>query len=287
MKKYAALADYLRTSEADRVELSLEEIERIIGASLPASARTHEAWWENSTTHSQALAWLDAGFRASLAGCWPGRVVFRRGKPGNKVKTSPPTGQEPVDLSVSKRPATPRQISVRRVPSAIEAASTEDSPHPRQPVLEIEGVAFEFVTALNPDRGPDGSVLQYMPQAAYRNERRLPLNPHGQGPFCHFRIPSNLHREGVYALTVAGQVKYIGECEDLSRRFGPAGYGSIQPRSCFVRGQSTNCKLNHHVLEAAWQGHSVELWFHPTGERKRLESTLLGQVRPEWNGRFK
>jgi hypothetical protein len=149
--------------------------------------------------------------------------------------------------------------------------------------LDVGGVTFTFVASLEPDRGPDGAVVQYMPQAAYRRAKQVPLNRHGGGPFCRFRISANLPNEGVYALTLAGRVVYIGECQNLSERFGPRGYGSIQPRNCFVGGQSTNSKLNHLVLQQALQGHTIELWFHQAGDRKHLEAMLLAKARPEWN----
>src|SRR5258706_1196660 len=45
--RYAALADWLqsRPGRVDKVQLTLNQIEEIIAANLPASARTHLAWW--------------------------------------------------------------------------------------------------------------------------------------------------------------------------------------------------------------------------------------------------
>jgi hypothetical protein len=40
-------------------------IERIIGAELPASARTRRSFWANDVTHTQARSWLSAGFETS------------------------------------------------------------------------------------------------------------------------------------------------------------------------------------------------------------------------------
>jgi hypothetical protein len=65
--KYEPLELHLRAvSPATKdVTLSFAEIERILGAPLPASARSHRAWWGNqkdSKTRPQAHAWLSAGF---------------------------------------------------------------------------------------------------------------------------------------------------------------------------------------------------------------------------------
>jgi hypothetical protein len=65
--KYEPLELHLRAvpAKTKEVTLSFIEIEGILGASLPASARTHRPWWANqkdSKTRPQARAWLAAGF---------------------------------------------------------------------------------------------------------------------------------------------------------------------------------------------------------------------------------
>lgn len=63
--KYRPLGEYLTTA-SDAVDLSIGEIERILGARLPASAREYRPWWANHKGDSkspQSRAWQDAGFR--------------------------------------------------------------------------------------------------------------------------------------------------------------------------------------------------------------------------------
>ena len=63
-KKYAALERFLRNCKQDIVTLSFAQIEIEIGCDLPKSAKRHPAWWGNNPTqHSQAQAWLNAGYR--------------------------------------------------------------------------------------------------------------------------------------------------------------------------------------------------------------------------------
>ena len=65
--KYEPLELHLRSvgARTSDVTLSFAEIERILVAPLPASARTHRPWWgnqRNSKVRPQAHAWLSAGF---------------------------------------------------------------------------------------------------------------------------------------------------------------------------------------------------------------------------------
>ena len=69
--KYEPLGNYLLDLAADvnEVRLTFKEIEKIIEASLPASARNYREWWSNEgkgTHHSQAKAWGGAGFVVSM-----------------------------------------------------------------------------------------------------------------------------------------------------------------------------------------------------------------------------
>lgn len=148
------------------------------------------------------------------------------------------------------------------------------------------GLCFAPVCVLEPLRGGDGRVLTYVPESAICNTDRLRLHAYGVGPFCRFRIPDSWRgRAGVYVVTVDSAVAYVGECVDLRQRFN-VGYGSIQPRNRFDGGQPTNCRLNRLVLESVNGGHLVELWFHETGERKRVEQRIGSTLKPPWNRTF-
>lgn len=79
MPKYKPLYDYLRRKPGPEVEMSLVQIERVIGAMLPNSA-SRPQWWANErsseTRHVQCSAWLDAGYEAFLLP--EDQVVFRK-----------------------------------------------------------------------------------------------------------------------------------------------------------------------------------------------------------------
>jgi len=83
--RYAALTRYLEQQAIREVRLSFHQIEAIIGASLPPSARSHQPWWANTTTHTQAAAWLSAGWRTRLLSLAGEHVTFFKALPETVV----------------------------------------------------------------------------------------------------------------------------------------------------------------------------------------------------------
>ena len=69
MAKYDPLGAHLRRQRGASLVMSFAEIERVLGAMLPNSARRPE-WWANeadpNTRHVQCRAWLGAGWRTFL-----------------------------------------------------------------------------------------------------------------------------------------------------------------------------------------------------------------------------
>jgi hypothetical protein len=137
---------------------------------------------------------------------------------------------------------------------------------------------FEWVTSIAPGRTPSGEVAQL----AYDHPGAR-LNRYGTGPFCRFDFPKDRPFAGVYAITVEDQVTYVGECKNLSVRFGPLGYGHITARNCLANGQSTNCRVNALILEHCLAGRAVDVWFLRTRFRHRIEDELCGLLQPPWN----
>jgi hypothetical protein len=64
--KYTPLENYLRGLPEDQREVTLrfEQIERILGVALPASAYEDQRWWRHATeaNHVSARAWTNAGW---------------------------------------------------------------------------------------------------------------------------------------------------------------------------------------------------------------------------------
>lgn len=145
---------------------------------------------------------------------------------------------------------------------------------------EIFHYDFTYICHLAPDK-VDGKVKPFFPQRSYENRQNLPLHQYGAGPFCRFTIPT-VAAEGVYLICVDGVATYVGECENLDNRFN-TGYGNISPRNCFVGGQSTNCRINHHIYDAADKSSEIKLYFHDTHARFEVERELIEKLNPAWN----
>jgi hypothetical protein len=148
--------------------------------------------------------------------------------------------------------------------------------------MKLGNYEFEHVCDIEPVRETDGTLRQHMPQGRYKNARNLPLNRYGSGPFCKFGIPNRFQVSGVYVLTVDEELRYVGECANLSARFN-AGYGNISPKNCFKGGQETNCRLNNLLYAAFLAGQRITLWFFGTADYKSVEAAMRRTLNPTWN----
>lgn len=140
---------------------------------------------------------------------------------------------------------------------------------------------FEFVGPILPQRDEKGTILEY----AHNLPAGVLPNRYARGPFCTLGPVPFREGPGVYVITVCDDPVYVGECENLNRRFGPEGYGYISGRNCHSDGQSTNCKVNSRILQEFMKGNPVGLWFLRTPDRKNVEDEIVRKIRPPWNNR--
>lgn len=83
--KYRALYDYLAGHEFDRVRLSFAELEAVLDAAVPDSARNWRQWWTNSEeSHPHARSWLHAGYEVASLSLGDELVVFERRVPDGR-----------------------------------------------------------------------------------------------------------------------------------------------------------------------------------------------------------
>jgi|tagenome__1003787_1003787.scaffolds.fasta_scaffold20293950_1 hypothetical protein len=68
---YDPLRRTLEGVRQDAVRFTFDEVENILGRPLPASASRFSSWWGNESSrkagHAQAMAWLEAGFKARVS----------------------------------------------------------------------------------------------------------------------------------------------------------------------------------------------------------------------------
>jgi hypothetical protein len=92
--KYEPLKRHLEGMfQHGEVRLSFAEIERILGFSLPPSAYEAQPWWSNTRAgHSQAAAWLDAGWKTATLDLGGRQVSFVKAddKPDGVAEESAP-----------------------------------------------------------------------------------------------------------------------------------------------------------------------------------------------------
>lgn len=68
MSKYDPLRDYLQRQSTSHLKITMDEIETILQAALPPSAKKYPEWWANedpdNTSHVQCRSWIFAGYKA-------------------------------------------------------------------------------------------------------------------------------------------------------------------------------------------------------------------------------
>jgi DNA-binding transcriptional regulator YiaG len=77
--KYFPLFELLQKSTEDRLEMTFQEIEAILGRPLPKSARRSNAFWSNRSKGAlQAKAWMSAGYHVQGVDLDSGIVTFHK-----------------------------------------------------------------------------------------------------------------------------------------------------------------------------------------------------------------
>jgi hypothetical protein len=88
--KYLALYRYLENRYADVTVLTFDQIEDVLGFTLPSLARTTAAWWQTGATNGQApqsAAWILAG-RTATPNLLAKTVLFERTPPPGRKRGS-------------------------------------------------------------------------------------------------------------------------------------------------------------------------------------------------------
>ena len=77
--KYQRLYSYLCSLPDREWKVSFADIETVLGFDLPESARLYRPWWSNQIDgHSQATAWMAAGWETAEVDVRGETLLFRR-----------------------------------------------------------------------------------------------------------------------------------------------------------------------------------------------------------------
>ena len=152
--------------------------------------------------------------------------------------------------------------------------------------IEMRGIKFYSAGEISVQRNPDGSVTEYAPQTRYAKRASTKLNRHGEGVFCRLSVSGLPISGGIYLVISDGEVRYVGKAANLHNRWAAGQYGTIQPKNCYVGGQSTNCHINKRVLEDTRLSRKLELLYvveDLPSERALVENHLFDEFKPVWN----
>ena len=77
--RYQRLYSHLCSLPDREWRVSFADIEAVLGFELPVSARMHRPWWSNQIDrHSQAIAWMAAGWETAEVDVRGETLLFRR-----------------------------------------------------------------------------------------------------------------------------------------------------------------------------------------------------------------
>jgi hypothetical protein len=88
--KYLPVSEFLLEQDANRIRMAFDQVEEILGFALPKSAAEYQAWWANDPNHSQAKAWLEAGWRTENLNLSGKTVEFVRVRKPSSVPPGSP-----------------------------------------------------------------------------------------------------------------------------------------------------------------------------------------------------
>jgi hypothetical protein len=77
MSRYDKLKQFLKNAKFTDVDMTFDDIEKVLGRALPPSAQKHRAWWSNNPDNNvMTKAWLEAGYQTVDVDMGAGTVTF-------------------------------------------------------------------------------------------------------------------------------------------------------------------------------------------------------------------
>lgn len=127
MSKYQGLSDHLAGQTGNEWRGSFDEVEKLLGAPLPKTARTGVAWWANDPAKAQSKAWLGAGWQVMDVDAKAGKVTFLKADAAKPARKKAPAKAaaaktEGKPAAKAKAPAKPRAAAKPKAAPAAEPA---------------------------------------------------------------------------------------------------------------------------------------------------------------------
>ena len=102
--------------------------------------------------------------------------------------------------------------------------------------------------------------------------------------FSKIKVSQYFDDKGIYCFIVSNKIKYVGRCSDNFRKRINQGYGKINPKNCFIDGQSTNCRLNSLINEEKEVMLGIYLMTDQTTKQiNEFEKFILAFASFDWN----
>ena len=126
MGKYSPLRVFLETQGKDRIAMSFDEIERLLGEMLPASKK-YPAWWSNNPSNNpMTKEWLAAGFETGEVDVGRESVVFSRVSGGGSVEGFGENPQAQYSDDTVKHPLWGILKGVIKIPPGVDLTEPPD-----------------------------------------------------------------------------------------------------------------------------------------------------------------
>lgn len=100
--KFQALQDYLTKCERDAIELTFDEIEKILDFELATSAYHYEAYWQSSPTHTITKAWENAGYVIGKVSIKDKKLQFLRTEKNQPLIRKAVVSQKSTNRSITR-----------------------------------------------------------------------------------------------------------------------------------------------------------------------------------------
>lgn len=169
MSKFQGLSDHLAGQKGNEWRGSFDEVEKLLGAPLPKTARSGVAWWANDPAKAQSSAWLGAGWQVMDADPKAGTVTFLRADAAKPARKKAPAKAAAAKAAASKAEARPAAKPKAAAPKA--APKPKSPPKPKaaaspKPALEVAAAPAPEAaapSAAKPSTDGEPDFLQRLP----------------------------------------------------------------------------------------------------------------------------